>query len=192
MDVVTYEQKQLTAPIREGYCLSVSLRDRQLHTWEIVKLESLGLLLKYQPAFFIQRGADTSSDNLLCLSMRYAKKRIEEDAQKIQKRYPQISHYVTGIVFLSANRRIHRAVPGIEISNKMDRQAGKYHRENLEKQAIGGDAAPGIRQRTSQHMQNDPHVQDVGIVHRHNGTTVSKTKLKDVYIITHASRMGVR
>lgn len=112
MEVVKYEKSQALKPIPQGYCVSVTGKEKALDIWQEVKLESLAMFFELSPALLAAKNSKASDDRVLCLSISPDKKEAMKSLNKIAQKYPKIDEYITKVEILSSHA-MHRVIPGV-------------------------------------------------------------------------------
>jgi len=111
IEVVEHERSQALKDIPEGYCVAVIGKDAPLDMWEVVKLESLALLLELTPSLLESNEGD-SRQKVLCMNIAKEKQDALKALEKINKHYPNMDKYITKVDILPT-KMMHRIIPGV-------------------------------------------------------------------------------
>lgn len=113
VEVVKYEKEQAHKPIPQGYCVSVTGKEKPLDMWQEVKLESLALFLKLSPSLLSStQYSGEEAKRILCLGITQERQKAVEMLEHIRKKYPKIEEYLSKVEILPTHA-MHRLIPGV-------------------------------------------------------------------------------
>lgn len=140
LKVLKYEQESsLThtdSAVKNKYCVSLLGDNGQvIKPFDVVKMESLSLYLKYEPAY-LQYAENGESKNIFCFASGDTKKEAQAYLKAIRARYEKIDNFNPLVVQLNADSKYKRAIPYLGIWSKDMSETISVLNAKIEKQKL--------------------------------------------------------
>lgn len=149
LKVLKYEKEHSLKKenLQGKYCVALFQSGKEaLVPFDVVKLESLALFLKYEPAY-LQHSENGASKNTFCFAYGDTQKEADFALKAIRSSYPKVDSYYPEIIQLSSTHEYKRVIPYLGIwTRDMSETVALLNsniltqKEELEKQKAENDA----------------------------------------------------